>query len=75
MESNVVHVAAQIQAKIAQVVTALAEHVRESVVETRTLRTVESVVQQLEQEIEAAMTGVATTSEMKTKTAVEGFAL
>ena len=75
MENIMVHVAAQIEAKTAQAVTAFAERVRESVVETeaRTSHTVGSVVQQLEREIEAAMTGAAVTSEMKTKTIVEGL--
>ena len=75
MESNIAHVAAQMEAKTAQAVMALAERVRESVVEIEacTLCTVGSVVQQLEREIEAAMTGAAVTSEMKTKTAVEGL--
>ena len=75
MESNVVHIAAQTEARTAQAVTALAERVHESVVETeaRTSRTVGSVVQQLEREIEAAATAAAATSEMKTKSAVEGL--
>ena len=53
----------------------LAERVRESVVETEahTLRTIGSAAQQLEREIEAVMMGAAATSEMKTKTAVEGL--
>ena len=75
MESNVAHVAAQTEAKTAQVVMALAECVHKSVVETeaRTSRTVGSMVQQLEREIEAATMGVAVMSEMKIKSAVEGL--
>ena len=75
MESNVVHVAEQMEAKTAQAITAFAKHVRESVVETEacTSRTVGSMVQQLEREIEATKTGAAAMSEMKTKIAVEGL--
>ena len=75
MESNVAHVTAQTEAKIAQAITALVERVCESVVETeaRTLRTVGFVVQQLEREIEATVTDAAAMSEMKTKSAVEGL--
>ena len=75
MESNIVHIVVQTEAKTVQAVTALAEHVRESVVETEACMscTIGSVVQQLEREIEATATGVAATSEMKTKSAVEGL--
>ena len=75
MDSTVVHVAAQTKAKTTQTITALAERVRESVVETEacTSCTVGFVVQQLEREIEAAMMDVAAASEMKTKTAMEGL--
>ena len=75
MESNVVHVVVQTEAKTAQAVMALAERVRESVVETEasTSHTVRSVVQQLEREIEATTMGAIVTSEMKTKSAVQGL--
>ena len=74
MESKLVHVVAQTEVKIAQAVMALDERVCESVVETEacTSCTVGYVVQQLERDIEAVVVGAAVTSEMKTKSVVEG---
>ena len=75
MEQKVASVAAQAEKTAVQAVLELAERVRETVVETEahTSRTVGSIIQQLEREIQAATSGAAMTSEQKTKSAVEGL--
>ena len=65
----------QTEATTAQAISSLTERVRETAVGTEacTSHTVGSAVQQLEREIQVAMLGVTATSEMKTKSAVEGL--
>ena len=75
IESNMGRVTAQTEATTVQAISSLAERVWETAVEMEawTSRTVGLAVQQLGHEIQVPTLGATVTSEMKTKSAVEGL--
>ena len=75
VKSRVAVISARADASAAHVVEVLSKHVQKSAAETEAtmLRTVGTVVQQLEQEIAVAATSTAATAEITMRTAVDGM--